>query len=192
NPATASTAALDSTPFSIQIANPVPAIASLTPSSALPGATVTINGSGFIPAAQVTLNGAPITASFGDGSTLTFVVPGNTAPGQLPVQVTNAAPGGGTSNAVLLTVLSPPPVVTGVSPSPAPAGTAASFTVTGSNFVTGAAILFNGGNVGGTFVDSNTMTALVSLPASLSGQVPVNVVNPGGVVSNAVGFTVIA
>jgi YVTN family beta-propeller protein len=192
NPATVSTAALDSTPFPIQIVNPVPAISSLTPPSAPAGTTVTINGSGFIPVSQVTFNGAPITASFGDGSTLTFVVPGNAAPGQLPVQVTNGAPGGGTSNAVLLTVISPTPSVTAVLPASGQADRSVSLTVTGSNFVPGAAILFNSVNVGGTFVNSNTMTAFVSLPASLSGQVPVGVVNPGGVVSNVVGFTVIA
>ena len=91
--------------------NPVPAISSLSPSSANAGAaaqTLTINGTGFITASTVTYNGVTHTATFVSSAQLTIMLSASdqATAGGYPVVVTNPAPGGGASNQVNFTVSS--------------------------------------------------------------------------------------
>ena len=98
-----------STPFSFQVQNPVPAIASLSPNTVYFGAsdtTITVNGSGFVTSSVVKLGGSPLTTTRVSSSQLTAVVPGSAlgALGDLSITVVTPAPGGGTSNASELEV----------------------------------------------------------------------------------------
>ena len=118
------------------------------------------------------------------------------AAGTFPVTVINAAPGGGTSNAVNFTVNNPNPVptVTSLNPSSATAGGAAvTLTVNGTNFVNGSTVRWNGNSRTTTYVSGIQLTtAITAGDIAAAGTFPVTVVNPapGGGTSNEVNFTV--
>ncbi len=85
--------------------NPLPAISTLSPASAVtgnPAQTLTINGSNFLSTSTVTYAGTAHTATFVNAGQLTIsLTAGDQATaGSFPVVVTNAAPGGGSSTAV--------------------------------------------------------------------------------------------
>jgi hypothetical protein len=80
-----------------------PHINSLSPNRALPGASVTINGSGFEFVSSVTLNGSPVSYTVNSTGRITFTVPAGATSG--PVVVTTSF--GGSSNAVTFTVIVP-------------------------------------------------------------------------------------
>jgi len=104
----------NSLPFTIN--NPVPAITSLSPSSALAGGptyTLTVNGSGFVPSSVAQWNGADLTTTFVSEGQLTASVPASNiaAVGTAQVTVVNPAPGGGTSNpSISLAITAPQPI----------------------------------------------------------------------------------
>ena len=89
-----------------------------------------------------------------------------------------------------------PPVITGISPSSAPAGVAAlAVAVTGSNFTSGATLQWNGSDRTTTVVSASQLQANVSAADLAAAQTAnVTVVNPGagGGASNALTFTVVA
>jgi hypothetical protein len=86
------------------------------------------------------------------------------------------------------------PTLNSLSPSSAPAGGPAfTLTVTGSNFVSGATVRWNGSSRTTTFVSSTQLTAAIAaadIAAVATAQV--TVANPGGSVSSALPFTVTA
>ena len=89
--------------------NPVPAIASLSPSSAPAGSSaqaLSLMGTGFISTSTVTYNGVAHTATFVSSTQLTIMLSASdqATAGSYPVVVTNPSPGGGPSNAVNFTV----------------------------------------------------------------------------------------
>jgi hypothetical protein len=89
---------------------PSPAITSLSPTSSPAGVssplTLTINGSGFIPSSSVTFNGISHAPSFFNSGLLSISlsVSDLAVAGNFPVVVTNASPGGGTSNTMFFSV----------------------------------------------------------------------------------------
>ena len=91
---------------------PRPVLERVTPRS-LPagGADVTLHvyGHGFTPRSQIVFNGGLETTVFVGPTELTTVVVGATAttPGDYPVQVQTAAPGGGLSGTCLFAILAP-------------------------------------------------------------------------------------
>jgi trimeric autotransporter adhesin len=190
------TAAAD---FTLTVNSPVPAISSLSPSSATAGGaafTLTVNGSSFVSGATVDWNGSARTTTFVSSTQLTAAIPATdiAAAGTDQVTVVNPAPGGGASNALTFTVNNPVPAISSLSPSSAIAnGPAFTLTVDGSNFVSGATVDWNGSARTTTFVSSTQLTA--AIPASditTAAIVNVTVVNPtpGGGPSNAAAFTV--
>lgn len=108
------------------VSNPQPSITSLAPASVAAGSnqlTMTISGSGFIASSSVTFNGASHPASFVNSSQLNITLTASDlgTAGSFPVVVTNPPPGGGRSNSVNfnvspVSVPTPPPVPTGLSP----------------------------------------------------------------------------
>ncbi len=185
--------------------NPVPAIASLTPSSATAGAaeqTLMINGTNFVPTSIVTYNGVahPLTSANSVQLGILLTASDQATAGTYPVVVTNPAPGGGASNAVNFTVSSvannPVPAITSLSPSSAPAGSAAQIlTITGTGFISTSTVTFNGVAHTATFVSSTQLTIMLTASdQATAGSYPVVVTNPspGGGPSNAVNFTVTA
>jgi uncharacterized protein (TIGR03437 family) len=72
------------------------------------------------------------------------------------------------------------PAIAQLSPSSINAGTAFTLTVNGSNFLSNAAVNFNGAAQATTHVSANQITAQIPASADMSsGTVPVTVTNPG-------------
>jgi hypothetical protein len=96
--------ATSSTPFTVT-ATPAsaPGITSASPSSALPGATVTLTGTNFIGVTALTLNGLSAPPTIVNATTLTFVVPVAAPAGAADLIATG--PGGRAINNTVLTVL---------------------------------------------------------------------------------------
>jgi hypothetical protein len=90
--------------------NPVPSISSISPSTALvlgSSFILTVNGSGFNGASVVQVNGSSRPTTFVSPTQLQAQISNNDilAVGQRNITVVNPAPGGGTSNTAILTVV---------------------------------------------------------------------------------------
>jgi virginiamycin B lyase len=190
--------------FTVQVGNPQPIIASLSPPAASVGSgplTLTINGSGFIASSTVTFNGASHAATFVNSGQLTIALTASDlgAVGTFAVIVSNPGPGGGPSHAATFTVQAagnPPPAITSLSPSSAPAGSSPlTLTINGSGFIASSTVTFNGVSHPATFVNSGQLTiALTTTDLGTVGSFPVVVSNPtpGGGASNAMVFAVVS
>jgi len=179
--------------------NLVPAITTLSPSSATAGAaaqTLTLNGSNFLSSSTVTYNGVAHTATFVSSSQLTIQLTASdqATAGTYAVVVTNPSPGGGASNSVNFTVNNPTPTITTLSPSSADAGAAAqTLTINGTNFVSNSTVTYNGAAHTATFVSATQLTIQLSAgDQAAAGTFAVVVTNPspGGAASNSVNFAV--
>ncbi len=180
--------------------NPVPAITSLAPPSAIVGGagfSLTVNGSGFVSGATGTFNGNSRTVTFVNSGQVTIAVLAGdiAATGTFPVVITNPAPGGGASNSVNFTVNNPvPAIVAPLVPASVLAGSGAlSLTVNGTGFVSGATATYGGSSRSVTFVNSTQLTiAVLAGDTATAGTFPVVVTNPGpgGGASNSVNFAV--
>jgi uncharacterized repeat protein (TIGR01451 family) len=89
--------------------SPVPVATSVNPAAILAGSsdtTITLRGSGFTSASTVLLGGAPVATSYVSATQLGATVPAAqlTSLGWTTVSVSNAAPGGGTSAALPLSI----------------------------------------------------------------------------------------
>jgi uncharacterized protein (DUF1800 family) len=91
-----------------------------------------------------------------------------------------------------VTLWNPIPQVANVSPSQIDIGTF-SLTITGSNFVSGAAVSFGGANLATTFVSSTQLTATGTASVAQVGTVAVDVTNPdpGSISSNSLSAQVV-
>jgi hypothetical protein len=191
-----SNATSNALPFSVL----APSISAIVPASAPAGSNTVallVNGANFVVNGSfqptVWWNGAALISSFVNSGTLTAAIPSNllTTAGVYSVQVTN--PGGAASNTVTFSVLAP--TISSLSATSLPAGSPAfALTVTGANFLYGSQVSFRGTALAAT-VGGNNTTLTTTVPASLlttPGAVNVQVVNPGGALSNVVTFTVVA
>jgi large repetitive protein len=146
-----------------------PVITSFSPASGPAGTSVTINGQSLAGATEVKFNG--ITATFTtdlSGANLIATVPPSAGTGPITVRT----PTGFASSANTFTSTeTPPPLITGFTPSNGPVGTRV--TITGTNFTGTTAVKFNGQNAeftvgffGATiavFVPAGATTGLISL-----------------------------
>jgi hypothetical protein len=179
-----------------------PIISSISPSSIPAGTnpfTMFVFGSNFVTSSVVNFNGTPQATSFsGPTLLLTEIVTSEiVAQGTASITVTtpsNGVPGGGTSNAVSLTILPAivPLSVSNISPTSTTAGGPAfTLTVNGSGFVQGSQVSFNLNNVSTTLVSSTQLTAAIPASAiAIAGNPYVIVTNPDGFTSVALTFTV--
>ena len=183
--------------------NPVPTTTSISPASVTAGSTtftLTVTGTNFINGSVVYWNGVALTTTFVGPLQLTAAV---TAPlvataGTAAVTVVTPAPGGGTSNTSTFTITAvgnnPVPTVTAISPISTTAGNPAfTLTVTGTNFINGSVVNWNGSALTTTFVNATQLTAAVTAPLiATAGTANITVFNgtPGGGNSNAVAFTI--
>ncbi|HKZ76815.1 MAG TPA: IPT/TIG domain-containing protein, partial [Pyrinomonadaceae bacterium] len=183
----------------LTVVNPVPAISSLSPPTAIVGAggfTLTVNGSAFVNGSVVRFNGSDRATTFVNSTKLTAQINAADvlATGTFPITVFNPLPGGGISNASDLAVNNPVPTVTTISPSTKLAGDAAFvLTVNGTNFNNSSVVRFNGSDRLSTLVSSTQMTAqITAADVVANGLFPITVFNslPGGGGSNAVNLTV--
>lgn len=178
--------------------NPVPSIASISPSSANaggPGFTLTVNGSNFVNGAVVQWNGASRTTNFASATQLTAAIPaGDIATGgRASVTVVNPAPGGGTSGSATF-VINPgqptaqqgnrAPIITWVLPVNVTAGAGgATLTVEGTNFVAGSTVQWNQSSRPTTYLNPNQLQVKLSgadIAAAGSGALDVVTPAPGG------------
>jgi hypothetical protein len=187
--------------FTIQASNPAPTISSISPATAVAGSgnfTLTITGTNFVNGAVVRWNGSDRTTTFVSSTQLTAAIPASdvATAGTANVTVFNPAPGGGTSNTAIFTIQAsnPAPTISSISPATAVAGSDNfTLTITGTNFVNGAVVRWNGSDRTTTFVSSTRLEA--AIPASdiaTAGTANVTVFNPapGGGESGAVTFTI--
>ena len=102
---------------------------------------------------------------------------------------------GGITGTTAITLNNPAPAITSLSPTTATVGGPAfTLLVTGTNFVQGASVLWNGSVRATTFVNSGQlMAAILVSDIAASGGISVTVVNPtpGGGISNTSFFTVV-
>lgn len=177
----------------------IPTVSTINPNTAVagsPGFTLTVTGTNFVSASSVVFDGTALTPGTQTATELTVAVPAAsiTTDGGKPVLVRN--PGVPDSNSVTFTVTPAPlpaPTLSVLSPASAVAGSGAlPLTVTGTNFVSGAVIVFAGGDLLPTAFGSATQLSATIPAGSLTtpGTVQVQVRNPDSQTSGARSFTI--
>jgi hypothetical protein len=170
-------------PFVIRA--PVPAIASISPTQSTAGAPsleLTANGSGFLSNSEVHFNGAArptILVSPGQLK-VTLAAADLQAPGTFQITVVNQAPGGGTSNAASLVLVTGVPTISLLSSYGATAGRSG-FTLMlhGTGFIKGAVVRWNGADRPTTYVSSSRLAVSVSAAdVAVPGAAQITVFNP--------------
>jgi uncharacterized protein (TIGR03437 family) len=183
-----------------QIAN----VRFISPTSAIAGSpafTLTVNAlpNNFLSAgaifsgAVVQWNGIPLTTAYVNSDQLTAQVPASltASPGTAKIAILN--PGSFPGSSAVFTILpASPPALASLSPLAATAGSSAlTLTLSGSNFVQGATVLWNGSSLATTFVSSTQLTAQVTANfLSVAGSAAITVLESGVPASNALTFTV--
>ncbi len=193
------TGTAESNPLQFTINNPVPSLLSISqPESLLNSAPfpLEITGTGFTSSTTVSIGGLSLVPTSTRPTRLTVLVPDTSllAAAILPVTVTNAAPGGGTSSAQTLTVLNPVPNITTLSLNSVIVDSP-DFTlnIIGTGFASGITATLGSLHLIPTAISSTQLSVLVPKTAVATiGVMPISVVNvaPGGGVSNLVDFTV--
>jgi hypothetical protein len=188
--------------FTITPPNPVPVLTSLSPNVAAvggPAFTLTVQGNGFVTGSVVNWNGSARPTTFVSATQLLAQIPAGdiASVGSASVTVVSPPPGGGLSNVLTFTIspqLNPVPVITDLNPTSAITGDDPFIlVVTGSNFVAGSLVQWNGSARPTTVVSATEVRAQISsTDVATAGDVAITVVNPapGGGVSNALTFTV--
>jgi hypothetical protein len=179
--------------------NPAPTLSSLSQTTATLGdaaITLIVNGNNFVNGSAVRFKGSNRTTAFISLTQLTadLTAADLATAGSFPVTVVNSAPGGGTSNALNLTVNNPTPVVNALSPASAIAGEGAfTLTISGTNVVDGAVVRVNGSDRTTSFINATQLTAqITAADIASAGTLAITVFNPepGGGSSLALDFTV--
>ena len=179
--------------------NPAPTLTALSSTSATAGGpafTLTVTGTNFVSGSTVRWNGSARTTTFVSATQLTAAITAAdiATAGSVPVTVFTPTPGGGTSAALTFSVNNPAPTLTSSSPAGAIAGGAAfTLTVTGSNFVNGSTVNWNGSARTTTFVSATQLTAAISatdIATAASASVTVVTPAPGGGTSAALTFPI--
>ncbi len=181
------------------INNPVPTLASMSPTSATAGGaafTLTVNGTNYNTQSRVQWNGVNLTTTLVSATQLTVAVPAaNIATaGTATVRINNPAPGGGVSSSLTFTINNPVPTLASLSPASAIAGGAAfTLTANGTNCNTQTRVMWNGVALTTTFVSTTQVTAAVpAANIATAGSIIVRLNNPtpGGGSSGSLTFTV--
>src|SRR5438046_5788461 len=105
----------------LTVNNPLPTTTSISPTNTIVGATaftLTVNGTNFVSTSVVQFAGSNRTTTFVNSTQLTATILASdlTTAGTFNITVFNPTPGGGTSNAQVLTVNSPVPTTTSIAP----------------------------------------------------------------------------
>jgi trimeric autotransporter adhesin len=179
--------------------NPIPSITSISPSTVyVDSATtkVTINGSGFLSSSVVYLQtgNTPLTTTYVSATQITAQVPDTAldSTGTIYLYVTNPAPGGG-STSTSLQVVSGEPSISTVSPGYITAGTTSEpIILSGSNFMSGAKVQWNGTSIPTTYISSTELQATpTTADLATAGIVQLTVTNPSpGTISSITSFDV--
>src|SRR5579862_5160165 len=170
-----------------QAQNPMPSIGSFSPPAVYAGGPsfkLTVKGTGFISSTVIYWTfEAPLTTTFISGTEVTAIVPAAyiTNPTTTNIYAYNPPPGGGESQSIAYSVVALDPAVSSLAPTAVVAGSpATTLTINGSNFMDGAAVLFDNEKAPTTYVNSGELQ--VQIPKSQLTKpkiVQVAVQNPG-------------
>ncbi len=172
-----------------------PEISGLNPASAVVGSgqiTITVNGENFVNGSTVLWNGTLLGTVFLDSTTLTATVPATDLVQSSTDAITVRNPKDMTSNVVSFNVVGLPAILSLSAVSATQGAAQFKLEITGTDFVNGSTVFWNGTALGTSFGDAGTLEATV--PASLlasAGVASVVVANPGNAVSEATLFTII-
>ena len=164
--------------FGQTFVTPAPTLSSFTPTSALAGATVTINGTNFTGTTQVQFGGVNA-ASFTivSATEITAVVAAGGASGNVSVTTPVS-----TANLPGFTFLAPP-TISSFAPATAQAG--ATITINGANFTGATAVQIGSQSLAFTLVSATQITTTVPV---LGGGGIISVTTPVGTGTSATGF----
>ena len=164
--------------------NPAPTLNSVNPQSGSTagGASVTLSGSNFVTGATVNFDSSPATnVTVVTSSTITVVTPPHSA-GQASLTVTNPdgqSAKGSFSYVAPTQPANPAPTLTSITPQSGSTEGGTSVTLSGSNFLSGAAVTFDTGSATSVnVVNDSTITAVT--PPHAAGETNVTVTNPDG------------
>jgi YVTN family beta-propeller protein len=167
-------------PFFISITPvPPPTVISINPTSGpeFGGTVVTITGTHFTGATQVLFGETPATSFVvNSDSSITAVSPAGT--GTVDVRVVTSFGTSATTPADQFTYIPSPPTVTGVNPSVGPQSGGTVVTITGTNFVQVAQVLF--GTTPSAFFVVNSDSSITAVSPAGTGTVDVRVVTSFG------------
>jgi uncharacterized protein (TIGR03437 family) len=187
-------ASLAGAPF--QSSSTAPAITLVSPdkvSAGGPGFSLLVVGQNFVAASVVRWNGTALATAFINGSSLRADVPAALVAAAGIGSITVANPGGSISGSSGVIVASGP-VLTGCGNELITAGGATrTITCTGTGFVSGATVYWNGTALSTYFVSASQLRA--DLPAALiasPGTAMFWVVNPGGAMTSKLGMPVVS
>jgi hypothetical protein len=159
--------------------NPAPTIASISPNSGpgTGGTAVTITGTGFLTGATVSFGGTAATGvSVVSSTSITATAPAHAAGAVNVVVANNDGQSATLTNGYTYNTSNPAPTVTAISPTSGPTGGGTAVTITGTGFLAGATVSFNGtAATGVNVVNSTSITA--TTPAHSAGAVNVVVTN---------------
>jgi hypothetical protein len=174
------------------VSGPPPTVTSVSPNSGTTagGTAVTIAGTNFAVGATVTFGSAAATnVVVTSGTQITATTPTGSA-GAVMVTVSN--PGGQSGGLASAFTYIAPPTVTSVSPSTGPTAGGTAVTITGTNFASGATVMF-GGTAATNVAVTNSTTITATTPAHAVGAVTVTVTNSNGLSGSlATGFAYVA
>jgi hypothetical protein len=186
-----------STAISFTLNNAVPSITSITPATSVAGTATAmgVSGTKFLPTSRVYAGTSALVTKLNDDGTLTATVPASLIGGIYSVTVVNPAPGGGASNAAILTVAYPAPTITKLSTTSVLAGSGTcGLTITATGYVAGASqVMFGDLAINATSSTAGTWTAIVpasTLTVAKTVQVTVRNPAPGGGSSASIAFTI--
>lgn len=166
----------------------LPVITSFTPTSGMPGTTVTITGTDLGGTTAVALGTQATTFTVVSATSITFTVPAAAQSG--PVKVTT--PAGSATTTTLFTVTATPataPTITSLTPASALPGTVV--TVTGTNFTGATSVTVNGLAATPTVTSATTLTFVVP-SAAQAGVATLVITGPGGTGTNNTALTVLS
>lgn len=178
---------------------PRPSIISVDPHQGFLGGvgpTVLVVGKSFVPRTVVQLDGAALVTSYVSPTELRATIPTSklASLGTLRISVGTSPPGGGASEEIEFPVVYPAPTLTSLTPNFVAVGSGATtLSASGSNFVPGAKVLFDGLVLPTSFDSSTELSATIPSSELLQpGSFSVSVVNPtpGGGSSQAIAFTI--
>ncbi len=183
----------------LQINNPAPSIAMLTPSETMAGTlglTLTVYGTGFFDDTTVYVNGIlrPFTLISQTKLQIELTSSDLEVGAYIQITASNPPPGGGLSNKAIFTVLNPVPSLSSINPTSIIAGSPEFIlTLTGDNFVKTSIVSFNNQQFSSRYISKTQIeTTIPSDAIKTPGSYPVKVINPapGGGESASLTFTV--
>lgn len=179
----------------LQVNNPVPTIASMAPTSMTVGTAtrITVTGTGYYPSSMIKIGTASLPTTLNGDGTMSATVPTMFGTGSYSITVYTPQPGGGTSNAVSLSVVNPVPTITSFyGSSPTAPATGYVIKVIGTGYVPGSQILFGGIALPATYSGGLWTAPVPDAAMAKPGTVQVALFNPapGGGTSSSLPFPI--